>query len=197
MQKWLFTQFGCITSCHVAYFPAHFPYIMTCRLLFPTLLLPTMTLAIICRNGSEPFKRILLTVLTACLYHPSSSILHSLYFPPFSFISLLPPSFSTIHLSLFAFILHSPSFLLIHLHSNSWCTFVHLHSHSAFYVIDFQFISLHRLPDLLSSSPISLLPLSFTFTYPISLHSPSTPLVFIHSHHSFAFFHLPPTSTTI
>ena len=133
VQKWLFTQFGCITSGHVAYFPAHFPYIMTCRLLFPTWLLPTMTLAIICRNGSEPFEKTLLTVLTACLYHPSLFILHSLHFPPFSFIYLLPPSFSFIHLSLFAFInLHSPSFIFIHLHSNSFISsYFHLHSPSS------------------------------------------------------------------
>ena len=124
-------------------FPAHFPYILTCRLLFPTWLLPTRTLAIICRNISEPFERTLLTVLTACLYHPSLSSLHSLHFPSFSFSYLLPPSFSSIQLSLFAFInLHSPSFIFIHLHSNSF-TFVYLHSHS-FYVIDFQFISLDR-----------------------------------------------------
>ena len=97
-------------------FPAHFPYILTCRLLFPTWLLPTMTLAIICRNVSEPFERTLLTVLTACLYHPSLSSLHSLHFPSFSFSYLLPPSFSSIQLSLFAFInLHSPSFIFIHL----------------------------------------------------------------------------------
>ena len=118
--------------------------IMTCRLLFPTWRLPTMALAIICRNGSEPFERTLLTVLTACLYHPSLSSLHSLHFPPFSFIYLLPPSFSFIHLSLFAFInLHSPSFIFIHLHSNSF-NFIYLHSHS-FYVTDFQFISLAQL----------------------------------------------------
>ena len=124
-------------------------HIMTCRRLFPTWLLPTMALAIICRNRSEPFERALLTVLTACLYHPSLSSLHSLHFHPFSFIYLLPPSFSFIHLSLFAFInLHSPSFIFIHLHSNSF-NFIYLHSHS-FYVIDFQFISLHTVgpPDL-------------------------------------------------
>ena len=126
--------------------------IMTCQLQFPTWLLPTMALAIICRNGSEPFERTLLTVLTACQYHPSLSSLHSLHFHPFSFIYLLPPpppSFSFIHLSLFAFInLHSPSFIFIHLHSNSF-NFIYLHSHP-FYVIEFQFISLHTVgpPDL-------------------------------------------------
>ena len=151
MQKWLFTQFGCITSGHVAYFPAHFPYIMTCRLLFPTWLLPTMTLAIICRSGCDPFERTLLTVLTARLYHPSLSSLHSLHFPPFSFIYLLPPSFSFIHLPLFAFINHLPSFIFIHLHSNSFISsYFHLHSPSS---TSFNSSSLHPR----SSSPISLL----------------------------------------
>ena len=151
VQKWLFTQFGCITSGHVAYFPAHFPYIMTCRLLFPTWLLPTMTLAIICRSGCEPFERTLLTVLTARLYHPSLSSLHSLHFPPFSFIYLLPPSFSFIHLPLFAFINHLPSFIFIHLHSNSFISsYFHLHSPSS---TSFNSSSLHPR----SSSPISLL----------------------------------------
>ena len=130
MQKWLFTQCGWITSGYVAYFPltSHI-YWLTCRLLFPAWLLPKITLAIICRNGSEHFQRTLLTVLTACLYHSSLFSLHSLHFPPLSFISLLPPSFSPIHLfalltfirlHLFSFILiHSPSFTFIHTRSTS------------------------------------------------------------------------------
>ena len=110
--------------------------IMTCQLQFPTWLLPTMALAIICRNGSEPFERTLLTVLTACQYHPSLSSLHSLHFHPFSFIYLLPPppphfpsytfhfslslTFIRLHLFSFTFILiHSTSFTFIHTHSTS------------------------------------------------------------------------------
>jgi len=134
-------------------FPRSFP-IMTCRLLFPTWLLPTMTLAIICRNGPEPFERTLLTVLTVCLYHPSSSILHSLHFPPFSFIYLLLPSFSsyTFHflLSLTFILIHSTSFNFTHTHCMS------LTFNSSTYI---------GLPNLPSSSPISLLPPSFTFIY--------------------------------
>ena len=147
--------------------------IMTCTLLFPTWLLPTMALAIICRNGSEPFERTLLTVLTVCLYHLSSSILNSSTF----FFSL---SFTFFHLSLFDFInLLSPLFVFIYLYTNSF-TFIYLHSHS-FYVVDFLFISLYR-------------PSGFSF---IHLHLP--PLAFIYCHlHSLAFFYLhPPTSTTI
>ena len=104
-------------------FSCSFP-IMTFRLLFPTWLLPTMTLAIICRNGSEPFARTLLTMLTACLYHPSSSILHSLHFalafihghlPPLAFFYLLFP-LALIH----PHPLSSPfmSLLLLHLCNN-------------------------------------------------------------------------------
>ena len=147
-----------MTSGHVAYFPPHLPYIMTCRLLFPTWLLPTMTLAIICRNGSEPFERTLLTVLIACQYHPSLSSLHSLHFPPFSFIYLLPPSFSFIHLPLFAFINRLPSFIFIHLHSNSFIS---------------SYFNLHS-PSSTSSTPISVDPPSSTWSTVISLHKPSS-----------------------
>ena len=102
----------------------------------------------------EPFERTLLTVLTMCLYHPSSSILHSLHFPPFSFIYLLLPSFSscTFHfsLSLTFILINSTSFKFIHTHCMS------LTFNSSTYI---------GLPDLPSSSPISLLPPSFTFIY--------------------------------
>ena len=100
-----------------------------------------------CRNGSEPFKRTVLTVLTACL---SSSIFVHSPFPSLSyFIFHLPSStliflhlfsFSFIHLSLFAFInLHSPSFIFINYNSDSF-TFICLHSHS-FYVTNFHLTS--------------------------------------------------------
>ena len=69
----------------------------------------------------------------------------------FSFIYLLPPSFSFIHLPLFAFINHLPSFIFIHLHSNSFISsYFHLHSPSS---TSFNSSSLHPR----SSSPISLL----------------------------------------
>ena len=107
--------------------------IMTCRLLFPTWRLPTMALAIICRNGSEPFERTLLTVLTGCLYHLSSSILNSStfffslsftffhpHFPSYTFHFLLSLTFIRLHLFSFTFILiHSTSFTFIHTHSTS------------------------------------------------------------------------------
>ena len=143
-----------MTSSHVAYFPPHLPYIMTCRLLFPTWLLPTMTLAIICRNGSEPFERTLLTVLIACQYHPSLSSLHSLHFPPFSFIYLLPPSY-TFHFSLSLIIcLHLFSFTFILIHSfHPTSTFIHLHP---LHLPPLALIHFHP-PDPLSSPSISLL----------------------------------------
>ena len=107
--------------------------IMTCRLLFPTWRLPTMALAIICRNGSEPFERTLLTVLTGCLYHLSSSILNSStfffslsftffhpHFPSYTFHFSISLTFFHLYLFSFTFILiHSPSFTFIHTHSTS------------------------------------------------------------------------------
>ena len=92
-----------------------------------------VTLATICRNGSEPFERTLLTVLTACLYHLSSSILHSFTFLfSLSFTFFHPPfpsctfhfwiSLTFIHLYLFSFtfiLIHSPSFTFIHTHFGS------------------------------------------------------------------------------
>ena len=147
---------------------------MTCRLLFPTWLLPTMTLAIICRSCSEPFERTLLTVLTACLYHPSSSIVHSLHFPPFSFIYLFPPSFSSysfhfllsltfIHLHLFSFnfiLIHSfhPTFTFIHLHPLHVPPLAFIHGHLsplAFFYLLFPLALIHLHP--LSSPFTSLL----------------------------------------
>ena len=130
-------------------------------------------IAIICRNGSEPFERTLLTVLTKCLYHPSLSSRHSLHFPPFSFIYLLPPSFSFIHLPLFAFINHLRSFIFIHLHSNSFISsYFHLHSPSS---TSSTSSSLHpRSSDpislLLPSISISVDPPSSTRSTFISLH---------------------------
>ena len=152
MQKWLFNREMVIyliwlyNKWPVGPFSRSFPT-MTCRLLFPTWLLPTMTLATICRNGSEPFERTL-TVLTACLYHLSSSILHSFtflfslsftffhpHFPSYTFHFSISVTFIHLYLFSFTFILiHSPSFTFIHthftsfiLHKPSGFTRIHLH----------------------------------------------------------------------
>ena len=178
---------------------------MTCRLLFPTWLLPTMTLAINCRNGSEPFKRTVLTVLTACL---SSSIFVHSPFPSLSyFIFHLPSStliflhlfsFSFIHLSLSAFInLHSPSFIFINYNSDSF-TFICLHSHS-FYVINFHLTSeafrIYLYPVPLAyfhlHSPLSA-PLNF-----IQLHLPSSTSISLHPRSSIFMSLLLPSSAYI
>ena len=98
-------------------------------------LIPTMTLATICRNGSEPFEKTL-TVLTACLYHLSSSILHS-----FTFLFSLSFTFFQPHFPSYTFHF-SISLTFIHLYTNLF-NFIYLHSHS-FWVIDFLFISLYR-----------------------------------------------------
>ena len=115
-------------------------------------------------------KEHMLTVQTACLYHPSLSIpftfLLSLsftffhpHFPSYTFHFLLSLTFIRLHLFSFTFILiHSTSF-----------TFIHTH----FCVIVFWFISLHRPAPLVY----------------FHIHSPSSiPLAFIHLHP----LHLPP-----
>ena len=117
----------------MAHFPAHFPKWLADFYFQHSFLIPTMTLATICRNGSEPFERTLLTVLTACLYHLSSSILHSFTFlfslsftffhPHFrSYTFHFSISLTFIHLYLFSFtfiLIRSTSFTFIHTHFGS------------------------------------------------------------------------------
>ena len=149
-------------------------------------LIPTMTLATICRNGSKPFERTL-TVLTACLYHLSSSILHSftfLFSLSFTFFHSHFPSY-TFHFSISLTFIHLYlfSFTFILICSTSF-TFIHTHFGS----LTFYLSPYIGLPDLPSFTSISLHPLSSTF---ISLLFPSSAYIY---HHLivFIYLHLPP-----
>ena len=118
--------------------------IMTCTLLFPTWLLNSnddTSYYLQEYNGSEPFEITLLTVLTACLYHLSSSILHSVtflfslsftffhpHFPSYTFHFWISLTFIHLYLFSFTFILiHSPSFTFIHTHSTSLTFYLSLY----------------------------------------------------------------------